>query len=149
MVARLQQTFVRDRFEQCERDAAAQRELFEGEELLGVFRVGREHSLREGLVGGVELTAHEPPDEREGQAPAAEVADAGEAVEVLGPVEAEAPLPAGRREQPALLVEADRVDRHVGLLRQLLDPPLRGHAAILGAITPKVPSGRRSPLGRH
>ena len=95
--------------------------------------------------GSVELAAHEPPDQREGQPPAAQVADARQPVEVLGPVEPEATLPPGRREEPALLVEADRVDRHVGLLRQLLDPPLRGHAAILGAITPKVRSGSAGP----
>ena len=58
VVARHEQPFVRDGFEQRERDAAALRQLVEREELLGVLRVGGEHGLRERLVGGVELAAH-------------------------------------------------------------------------------------------
>ena len=51
-----------------------------------------------------------------------ELADAGQALEVLGPVPGDPALALGRRQQLALLVEADRVDRHVGPLGQLLDP---------------------------
>ena len=54
-----------------------------------------------------------------------------------GPYQATRPSRAGRREQPALLVEADRVDRHVGPLGQLLDPQTI-HGPILGVITPTV-----------
>ena len=74
---------------------------------------------------GVELAADEPADEREREAPALQVADAGEPLEVLGAVEAEATaLAGGRRQQAALLVEADRVDRHVGLARPAPRPAI-------------------------
>ena len=46
-----------------------------------------------------------------------------EALHVLVAVPGDAALPPGRREQPALLVEADRVDRDVGAAGELLHPP--------------------------
>ena len=44
-----------------------------------------------------------------------------EALEVVGAVPGDAALAAGWWQQLTLLVEADRVDRHVGPARQLLD----------------------------
>ncbi len=49
-----------------------------------------------------------------------------EAVDVVGAVPGDAALAAGRREQLALLVEADGVDRHVGAPGELLDPDRTG-----------------------
>ena len=43
-------------------------------------------------------------------------------LDVLGAVPGDAALAAGRREQLALLVEADGVDRDVGPAGELLDP---------------------------
>ena len=56
----------------------------------------------------------EAADHREREALALEVTDAGEPLDVVGAVPGDAALAAGRRQQPALLVEADRVDRHLG-----------------------------------
>ena len=53
---------------------------------------------------------------------AAELPDALQPFEMLGPVPSDAAFTGGRREQAALLVEADRVDRDVGPAGQLLDP---------------------------
>ena len=48
-----------------------------------------------------------------------------EPLDVVGAVPGDAALPPGRREQLALLVEADGVDRHLGAPGELLDPDLR------------------------
>ena len=59
-----------------------------------------------------------------------------------GPYQATRPSRAGGGQQPALLVEADRVDRDVGPPGQLLDPKRVTHrAVILGVITPTCPIG--------
>ena len=49
-----------------------------------------------------------------------------EPLDVVGAVPGDAALPAGRREQLALLVEADGVDGDLGAAGQLLDPDLAG-----------------------
>ena len=47
-------------------------------------------------------------------------------LDVLGAVPGDAALPAGRREQLALLVEADGVDRDLGAAGELLDSDVAG-----------------------
>ncbi len=69
----------------------------------------------------------EPPDQREGEALALQLADAGETFDVLAAVPRDAADPVRRREQAALLVEADRVDGDVGPTSQLLDPQATVH----------------------
>ena len=152
-----EEVLARDGFEQRDRHAGAFGELGEGEELLGGLGVGSEDGGGEGRVGGIEIAVEDAADQREGEAPAAQLPDPRQALEVLGAVPADPPRPLRRREQAALLVEADRVDREVGAPGQLLDPPLfraaRGplgrsgrHAPILGVFTPTV---RSSPTSSH
>ena len=110
-------------------------------------------------IGRVELAVEEAADQVEREPPRLEVADAGEALEVRGPVPGDAPLPAGRREETPLLVEADRVDRDALGAGEILDAQLGslawllacipgalvGHAPILGVITPTITGGAPGP----
>ena len=117
------QPFARHRVEQRRGHADACRELVEGEQL-GVAGLRAGHRGGERDVGGVELTGEQPADHRQREALALEVLDALQPLDVVGAVPGDAPRPAGRREQLALLVEADGVDRDVGAPGQLLDPDL-------------------------
>ena len=76
-----------------------------------------------GASVGVEVAVEHAADEREREPLGAEFADASETVAMLGPVPGDPALAVGRGEQPALLVEADRVDRGVGAAGQFFDPP--------------------------
>ena len=100
---------------------------------VAVLRAGDRGGER--LVGGVELAGEQAADDREREALALEVLDAAEPVDVLVAVPGDAPLAAGRREQLALLVEADGVDRHVGAPGELLDadPPSPGSRGLASA----------------
>jgi hypothetical protein len=75
-------------------------------------------------VGGVELAGQEPADHREREALTLQLLDALQPLEVVAAVPGDAPGAAGRRQQLALLVEADRVDGQVGASGELLDPDL-------------------------
>ncbi len=149
-----EQALARDSVEQCLRDAGARRELGERHELVA-GRVG--DGRGEACIGRVELAVEEAADQVEREPPCLEVADPGEPVEVRGPVPRDASLPAGRREQTPLLVEADRVDRDALGAGEILDAQLGllawrrldsrgallGHAPILGVITPTITGGAR------
>ena len=118
------QALTRHRVEQRCRDAHAHRELVEGEQLgVAGLRAGDRGGERD--VGGVELTGEEPADHRQREALPLEVLDGLQPVDVVGAVPGDAPGPTGRREQLALLVEADGVDGDLGPAGQLLDPDLR------------------------
>ena len=121
-VLRHEDAFADDRFEERRGHARPFGELVEREQAVGLG-VGHRDRDRggEGGVGGVELAVEQPADDREGEALALEVADAGQPVEVLGPVPGDAAGAGGRGQEPALLVEADGVDGHVGPAGQLLD----------------------------
>src|SRR5206468_1898056 len=80
-----EQTVGDHRVEQLARHAGRRGEVVEGEELLGrraALCRGRDGS-REWLVGGVELAADEPSDEREREPAQAQLADARESLAVL------------------------------------------------------------------
>ena len=129
MDARQEQAFARDGFEEGERDPGARRELGQREELLACAGVGGRgrHRGRERHVGRVDLAREQTLDQREREALPLQLADPGQPFEVLGAVPGDPALARGRRQQAPLLVEADRVDRHVGPPGQVLDtPPLHG-----------------------
>ena len=106
-----EQPFPEHGFEQRGRDRRPLGQLGQRQQLFG--RVDPGDRDRERRVGRVEVTAEEPPDQREGQPVGAQLADARQPLDVLGPVPGDPALTRGRRQQLALLVEADRVDRHV------------------------------------
>jgi hypothetical protein len=125
-----EEPLAHDRLDERIGHARPRRELVEREELLGaalgsaVLVDRADHGRRQRLVGAVELAGHDAADDGEREAPTLEVLDAGETLDVLGAVPGDAPPALGRREEPALLVEADRVDGDVGPTRQVLDPQL-------------------------
>ncbi len=118
--ARDQESFARDGFEQRVGDARTFRQLGERKEFFRGFGDGDRGGERR--VGCVEVAAQHPADEREGQAFRLEVADPGQPFEMVRPVPGDPALTRGRIEQSSLLVEADRVDRHVGPLGEVFDP---------------------------
>ena len=81
-----------------------------------------DHRRRQPLVGRVELAREEAADDGQGESPPLQLLDAGDALEVVLVVPGQAAVAAGGRQEVLLLVEADGVDGHVGLERQLLHP---------------------------
>ncbi len=93
------------------------------EKLFGHFGIGGRDCRCQRRVERIDLAVEDAPDQREREAARAEVTDTNEAFQVLRPVEGDAPLAGRRGEEPALLVEADRVDGDLGPAGKVLDPP--------------------------
>jgi hypothetical protein len=97
--------------------------LFERQELFGRVGIGSFDCGRERRVGGVELAVDHARDECEREAARPQFPDAREPFEMLGAVPGDPAVALGRGQEPALLVEANRVDRDVGLAGEILDAP--------------------------
>src|SRR5205807_9048634 len=91
------------------------------QELLRSLGVRRRDRGGEGDVGRVELAVEHAADQREREAPPAQLPDALQPLEVLGAVPRDPSLADRRSEQSALLIEANRVDRGLGPPGEVLD----------------------------
>ena len=131
---RHEQPRLHDGLEQRAGDAGRGGELVEREQVVSRLVGDRGGERR---VRRVELAVEQAADQCERQPSVLEVADPGQPFLVLGPVPGDAPLPPGRREQPALLVEADRVDRDARRPGQIGDPEIGDGARGPGASTPE------------
>src|SRR5205807_6180212 len=95
-------------------------------------------------VRGFEMPVEKATVKRERQSEAEHLAPRRKALEVIGPVPRHPPRPFRRREQTALLVEANGVAREVGAPGQLLHPPLPGGLlrGLLGHLGRHAPDSR-------
>ena len=96
VVVRDEQPFLGNRLEDRPRDARTRRELVERQRLTGVRL---DHRGGQRRVRGIELPVEQPPDDREREALLLELADAGEALQVLVAVEGDAPGAHGWRQR--------------------------------------------------
>ena len=114
-----------DRLDQRRGHAAPGGELFECERAICLggrithVPPGGRHGGREVGVGRAQLAGDHAPDRCEREPLALERTDLGDALDVLGAVPGHATFPLGSGEQPARLVVAHRVDRHVARRGQL------------------------------
>ena len=99
-------------------------QIVEGEDrVVGDPRAARDRDGgREIGVRGTELAAHHPPDRGKGQALALQIADPPDPLGVPVVVPGHAAFARRLRQEPARLIEAHGVDRHVAGRRELFDP---------------------------
>ncbi len=121
--ARHEEVLAHDGFQEGDRNPGAFGQLGECEELLRGLRVGARDRGGERRVGRIEIAGEDTADEREREALSAQLPHPEQPIEVLGPVPGDPSGALGRRQEAALLVEADRVDGKVGPPGQVLHPP--------------------------